>query len=240
MADSKQQNTSLKVIFTVVKKGDAKKVIRAAKSGGAEGATTMFGLGTAPPGTYTFWGLDMSPEKEIVMIMTRGETTRSAFTAIRRILKLHKPGAGISFIIDVVHLAGCVHAGRKIHKNPRKKSNESTMSQTGTYDLIVTIVNSGFSADVMVAAREAGAEGGTVMHGRGSGIHETSSLFSIDIEPEKDIILTLVDRNISEKVLKSIIEKSSLNKPGKGIAFMIEVEEVAGIARQIEEKLKSQ
>jgi nitrogen regulatory protein PII len=236
MADSKQQNMSLKLIFTVVKKGSAKKVIRAAKNAGAEGATTMFGLGTAPPGTYTFWGLDMSPEKEIIMTMTRGETTQRVFTAVRRILKLHKPGAGIIFILDVVHLAGCVHAGRKIHKNPRKKSDDTTMKQTGTYDLIVTIVNSGFSADVMIAAREAGAEGGTVMHGRGSGIHETSSLFSIDIEPEKDVILTLVDRSISEKVLKSIVDRSSLNQPGKGIAFMVEVEEVAGIAHKTDIK----
>jgi nitrogen regulatory protein PII len=233
MAVSKKMDISLKVIFTVVKKGAAKKVVRAAKNAGAEGATTMFGLGTAPPGTYTFWGLDISPEKEIVLIMTRGEVTKNVFTAIRRILKLHKPGAGISFIIDLVHLAGCVHAGRKIHKNPRKQIGESAMSQTGTYDLIVTIVNSGFSADVMVAAREAGAEGGTVMHGRGSGIHETSSLFSIDIEPEKDVILTLVDRSISAKVLKSIVDKSSLNEPGKGIAFVIEVEEVAGIAHNM-------
>jgi nitrogen regulatory protein PII len=221
-----------KLIFTVVKKGDALKVISAAKKAGAEGATTLLGMGTAPKGTYTFWGLNQSPKKEIVMIMARGEVVDNVFTAIRRIMKLHKSGTGISFIIDILHLAGCVHLGRKIQKNPRKSDEQKTMEKEGLFDLIVSIVNSGHSDSVMQASRDAGAEGGTILHGRGSGIHETSSLFSLAIEPEKDVILTLVDRRISESVLKAIVEQSHLNEPGKGIAFMLEVEDAAGIVHR--------
>ena len=36
------------------------------------------------------------------------------------------------------------------------------------YELIVSIVNAGFSEAVMEAAKEAGARGGTVIHGRGT------------------------------------------------------------------------
>ncbi len=97
------------------------------------------------------------------------------------------------------------------------------------YDLIITIVNKGKSEKVVEASRRAGAEGGTILFGRGTGIHEKAKLFGITIEPEKEIILTLIDREITEKVVEAITEDVELNKPGKGIAFVLEVESIAGI-----------
>lgn len=97
------------------------------------------------------------------------------------------------------------------------------------YDLIICIVNKGDSGKVITASKEAGAEGGTIMFGRGTGIHEHATIFGIAIEPEKEIILTLVDRNISEKVLNNIVTKVDLSVPGNGIAFVLQVEKVAGI-----------
>jgi nitrogen regulatory protein PII len=103
-----------------------------------------------------------------------------------------------------------------------------------TFQLIVTIVNRGKCGPVVEASREAGAEGGTIIPGRGSGIHEKAKLFSFTIEPEKDIILTLVPSDRTEKVLDAIVKASELNEPGHGIAFVIDVEEVTGINHLIE------
>jgi nitrogen regulatory protein PII len=103
------------------------------------------------------------------------------------------------------------------------------------FDLIVTIVDKGYATDVIDASKKAGAEGGTIMNGRGSGIHETKKLFGIPIEPEKDIILTLIDRNKTEPVLKAISDKINLDKPGKGIAFVLAVEKTVGISHLINE-----
>lgn len=97
------------------------------------------------------------------------------------------------------------------------------------YDLIVTIVNKGEAENVVDASRRAGAEGGTIMFGRGTGIHEHAKLFGISIEPEKEIVLTLIDRQKSAEVLEAITNEVKLNKPGKGIAFVLEVEKVVGI-----------
>ena len=97
------------------------------------------------------------------------------------------------------------------------------------YDLIVTIVNKGFSEDVVEASKKAGAEGGTIIFGRGTGIHEQAKLFNFTIEPEKEIILTLIDRSKTEKVLEAITVDAKLNKPGRGIAFVLEVERTVGI-----------
>lgn len=97
------------------------------------------------------------------------------------------------------------------------------------YDLIVTIVNKGNCHRVLDASKRAGADGGTIVFGRGSGIHEQAKLFSFTIEPEKDIVLTLINKNQTERVLNAIVEEVELNEPGNGIAFVMDVEDVAGI-----------
>lgn len=101
--------------------------------------------------------------------------------------------------------------------------------ETIQYDLIVTIVNKGHSDAVVSASKKAGAEGGTILFGRGTGIHEKAKLFSIPIEPEKDIVLTLIDRRKTEDVLQAITKEANLDLPGKGIAFVLEVEKTIGI-----------
>ena len=109
------------------------------------------------------------------------------------------------------------------------------------YDLIVSIVNKGYSEKVVEASKQAGAEGGTIIYGRGTGIHEQAKLFNIAIEPEKELILTLIDREKTDQVLESIMVNAELNKPGKGIAFVLEVERTIGINhilnRMVNEKM---
>ena len=102
------------------------------------------------------------------------------------------------------------------------------------FQLIITIVNRGSCGSVIDSSKEAGAEGGTIITGRGSGVHEKAKLFSFTIEPEKDIVLTLVPTDRVEKVLEAIIKGSKLNEPGNGIAFIVDVEKVAGINHLIE------
>lgn len=102
------------------------------------------------------------------------------------------------------------------------------------YELIVTIVNRGFSERVVEASKQAGAEGGTIFFGRGTGIHETRKLLGIPIEPEKEIVLTAVPKGITEKVLAAIIEAVKLDQPGTGIAFVIELKKVAGICHLLD------
>lgn len=97
------------------------------------------------------------------------------------------------------------------------------------YDLIVTIVNKAHSEIVVEASKKAGAEGGTIIFGRGTGIREQAKLFGITIESEKELVLTLIRRDLTEKVLKTIVVEADLNSPGKGIAFVLGVERVVGI-----------
>ncbi len=97
------------------------------------------------------------------------------------------------------------------------------------FDLIVTIVNKNTSEPIIKASKKAGAEGGTIIYGRGTGIRETKTLLGIPIQPEKEVILTIVSQDISEKVHQAIMDAGHLDKPGAGISFVLELKKVSGI-----------
>lgn len=102
------------------------------------------------------------------------------------------------------------------------------------HKLIVTIIKRGWAERVVTAARKAGARGGTILHGRGVGIHEQKMLLGIPIEPEKEIVLTIIPQDKVDAVLEAVMEAGQLNKPGTGIGFVLDVEKVVGIVGMLE------
>lgn len=103
------------------------------------------------------------------------------------------------------------------------------MSDNTKYELIVVIVDKGMAEDVIDSAKAGGAEGATVLYGRGSGIHEKAKFFGIIIEPEKEIVLIMVPDQIRDEVLDAVAEGVDINKPGKGVAFVLDITKVVGI-----------
>lgn len=95
-------------------------------------------------------------------------------------------------------------------------------------ELIVTIVEKGVSSDVIDAANAGGAKGATILHGRGSGIHKKAQFFGLTIEPEKEVVLILVNSMIRETVMKSIAKGIDIEKPGNGVSFVLDVSDVIG------------
>ena len=98
-----------------------------------------------------------------------------------------------------------------------------------SYVVIFTIVNEGFSDNVMRAAREAGARGGTVIDARGTANAEAKALFDIEVSGEKEIVIILAKEEIKDGILKAINQEVGLNKPGQGIVFSMPVDSVVGI-----------
>lgn len=104
------------------------------------------------------------------------------------------------------------------------------MSDT-SYQLIITIVNSGYSDEVMKAATKCGARGGTVINGRGTARQEAEKAFNIVIHPDKEIIFILVASSLTKDILKAIYETVNLNSEGQGISFVCPVDNVVGLTK---------
>lgn len=99
--------------------------------------------------------------------------------------------------------------------------------------LVVTIVRKGWGDKVLEASMKAGAEGGTIMMGRGVGVHEQKKILGIPIEPEKEIVFSMIYSNNTESILQGICRECELEKPGMGIAFVIPVEKIVGVSHPL-------
>ncbi|MDO4939546.1 MAG: P-II family nitrogen regulator [Lachnospiraceae bacterium] len=97
------------------------------------------------------------------------------------------------------------------------------------YELVICIVNEGFSEAVMDAAKTAGATGGTVLSGHGTANKQAEEFFNISIEPLKDIVLIVVPSDIKDAVLKAVYKNVGFNTSGKGIAFSVPIDDAVGI-----------
>ncbi len=96
--------------------------------------------------------------------------------------------------------------------------------------VIVSIVRKGWGSTVLEASVGAGARGGTVIFGRGAGINEQEKIFGMSIEPEKEIVLTVAYADRIDAILQAIVSAAELNATGRGIAFVVPVEQVVGVA----------
>ena len=97
------------------------------------------------------------------------------------------------------------------------------------YHVINVIVDKGKAEDVIDAATAAGSKGGTIVNARGSGIHETSKLFAMDVEPERELVLILSECENTDAIVASIREHLQLDEPGNGIIYIQDVNKTYGI-----------
>ena len=100
------------------------------------------------------------------------------------------------------------------------------------YEVIICIVNAGYSELVMDAAKEVGARGGTVIHAKGTANKEAEQFFKITIQPDKEMVMILVPENIMDDVLHALYKSAGPKTEGQGIAFSMAVSNVVGLSSE--------
>lgn len=121
-----------------------------------------------------------------------------------------------------------IPAQKAIAESPEEIENESK-----AYDMVLVVVNKGYTDLVMQASRKAGARGGTIMTARGTGNSEIGKFYGIAIQPEKEIVMILTERTKTDLVLKTIYEEAGLGTNGQGIAFAIPAGQTAGLTARV-------
>ena len=101
-----------------------------------------------------------------------------------------------------------------------------------SHEAIFCIVNDGYSEAVMEAAKQLGARGGTVINARGTAGKEAETFFHITVQPEKEIVMILVPKEIKDNVLHALYKQVGLDTAGQGIAFSVPVDSVVGLTEE--------
>ena len=85
------------MINIIVNKGYAEDAMAAARKAGAGGGTIIGAKGTAREGDSTFFGVDIVPEKEMLMILVPQDKRDSIVQAVSSLACFEKAGSGIIF-----------------------------------------------------------------------------------------------------------------------------------------------
>lgn len=217
----KHSVTHFELIYVIVNYGMGSRILQKAKKYGIPGGTVFLGRGTVDNSLLKFLSLS-DQRKEIVLFGTSRQNTTCILEKLNQDFQFEKPNHGIIFTTSVGKIVG----SRTFIKEENQDEREVRKSM---YQLIVTIVNRGDATDVIDAAEAAGSKGGTVINARGSGIHETSKLFNMEIEPEKEMVLILSKEGVTDLIVSAIQAKLEIDKPGKGIIFVQDVNQTYGI-----------
>ena len=97
---------------------------------------------------------------------------------------------------------------------------------------IVAMVKPELTDKVVEAAKKKGATGATNIPASGCGAHEAKTFWGLSLDVRTEVVVFLVSDEIVEPVMTAIQEAGRFAEPGTGIAFVLAVEQVAGMESQ--------
>lgn len=102
----KKTDKNFEVVFCIVNAGFSEKVMEVVRSVGATGGTVIKATGTANPQAEKIFGISISPEKEIVMIVVDKIIKDNVLKAIYENVGLNTKGSGIAFSLPINAVVG--------------------------------------------------------------------------------------------------------------------------------------
>lgn len=94
---------------------------------------------------------------------------------------------------------------------------------------LVVIVADDLQDRVLDSARGAGAGGVTILDARGIGAREKKTFFGLTYEGSQSVLVFVLEKKLSVRVLKQINRDLDLANTSKGVAFTLPLEHIAGI-----------
>ncbi|MDR2702420.1 MAG: hypothetical protein LBB72_08315 [Spirochaetaceae bacterium] len=203
------------------------------------------GMGTANSDILDLLGIGSS-EKAVIICLEQAVGVPVLMKETRKKLKSYGPGAGIAFTVPLSAINDPVLLifKQSIHKNEKiaaeleqiapdggqLKDKGESMANEYSHDLIISVVNQGYSDEFMNTAREAGASGGTVLNARGQAHEGAVKFFGVSVQDEKEMIIILTSREKKVSIMRAVCEAHGLNSKAQGIVFSLPVDDVTGLS----------
>lgn len=217
-----------RLIFAVVGRNSGELLVGAAKESGARGGTIIPCRTISDNSLLQFLGIGES-DQDVVLILTDSSSLDGIMEKIKDAARAEKKLSGFAAVTDVSTFMKYIVEDKKMEII---QTGENRMDGQTSHEMIAVIVNSGFADDVMMAARKAGAHGGTVLNARGTGKQEDVKFFGISIVPEKEILLIVSEKDKSKAILDAIKALDCFSTPGSGICFSTDVDKFTILGRK--------
>ena len=195
------------------------------KSAGLRVILTALAQGTATDEHLSFHGLEAA-EKAVISAVADAEAATALLKAAKRRLFIDIPGNGVMLIIPLKSVAG----GRTLGYLCDSTKTGGIPSMEFEHELIVVILNEGYSDYVMAAARAAGAGGGTVLHAKGTGAGgRAEKFFGVSLAEEKDLIYIVAHKDEKAAIMRAVSEKAGPGTKAGAICFSLPISSAVGL-----------
>jgi uncharacterized protein YaaQ len=190
------------------------------------------GRGTASSEMLDVLGIGAS-EKAVFFCLEQDLMSAPLLKEVSIALGFYRPRAGIAFTIPLTGINTpvlrifCDSVMKEVKKFSGKE--QMIMNTTMDYELIITVVNQGYSDELMAAAREAGAGGGTAINVRGLMHEGPVKFFGISVQEEREAIIILTSREKKIPIMQAISRKFGVNSKAAGIVYAVPVDSVMGL-----------
>lgn len=211
------------LIITITDRGRGEAFAAWYRAQGIPLVLTALGRGTATREILDCLGLEATEKAVLLCVAPRSPRL------VRRAeqeLWLDVPGQGILMTVPVSSIGG---AAAKDYLLQREVEEE--MEKERTHELILVITNQGCTEQVMEAAREAGATGGTVVHAKGTGTELAQKFFGVSIASEREVVFILASAADKAPIMKAVMAKAGIQSDAHSIVFSLPVTDIAGLRR---------
>ncbi|MGL9729801.1 transposase [Enterococcus sp. DIV0756] len=223
---------AVRMLVLIIGHKDVKKGLTILEAHGSPVQYLTIGEGTATNEVMDVLGLGIS-EKALLFCPVFKKHVPDLFDALSEGLCLHKPNRGCAFTFPISGASSYImkildsEKLEKVQKHVERE--ERQMIHEANHSLLMVTINQGFSEEVMAAATQAGAAGGTVVHARRLDSQETMKKWGISIQPEKEMVYILVEKEKKKTIMKAIGEQCGLLSEAQGILISIPVDGVIGL-----------
>ena len=217
---------TFKLLVTILDRNRGEKVVSICRERGVLFQMVCLGHGTASSEILDCLGLGQT-EKAVVLSLVPGGGVPGLLEAFSEKLQIKGPGNGIAFTVPLSSLGSTLTAVSE--KMGEVEEKEESADMEIQKDLILAAVEPGHTDEVMEAARQVGARGGTVLHARDVGTEDAEKFFGISIHPEREIVAIVVTREMRQPVMQAISRAAGSQTPARGVLLSIPVEEAVGM-----------
>ena len=193
------------------------------RASGLRAILSLPGRGTATSEHLAIYGLDAT-EKYVISAIGSGAEAEGLIKAAKRKLFIDIPGNGVMLTVPLKSVAG----GKTLAYLTDEQKTGGAPRMDFEHELIIVILNEGYSDFVMDAARAAGAGGGTVLHAKGTGGTRGEKFFSVSLADEKDMIYIIAHKDEKAAIMRSINEQAGPGTKAGAICFSLPISSVAG------------
>ena len=217
----------LKYLITITKREYSEDYIAFFRRHGVKTVLSELCNGTATESTLSLLGLEKT-EKVMFNTIIPEDEVAPLIKGFLMEMDISSAGNGIAVFLPIDSIGGASSLKTFIgEKTIEKKENDMNLNESKNV-LIITIVNKGNTDLVMNAARGAGAGGGTVVRGKGTGA-ELAKFFGVSISEEKEMIYIVSRRDTRDGIMKAIMENAGAHTDAHGVIFSLPIDTVVGL-----------